>query len=192
MSQVTIDMSVHQGVNFDKNQVEKVGYITKLTVGKKTLTADVSVAKIDDPSSKQDVVGILVNCGWDGNPSGPLGFYGVVSDKNKKEIKLLTAESLVDRTVKVEFECWAYDKEKKNYFKMFHSNDTEINGELVLGGGGSGTVDLWVEENEIPDVPQPALYQCGFSMTPETKEQQLHYAVDTSAKIVRQYGIELK
>jgi hypothetical protein len=192
MSQVTIDMNVHQGVNFDKTQSVKVGYITKLSIGKKTLNPDVSVAKIDDPSAKQDVVGIMMNCNWDGNPSGPLAFYTVISDKNKKEIKLLTAENLVDRSVKVEFECWAYDQEKRNYFKGFHSNDDEIEGELVLGGGGSGSIDLWVEETQIAEVPQPALYQCGFSITPDTKEQKLHYAVDTGAKIVRAYGVALK
>ena len=192
MSQIAIDMNIHQGINFNKTIQDRVGYITKLSIGKKTLNPDISVAKIDDPSGDQTVVGVLMNCNWDGNPSGPLGFFGVLSDKNKKEIKLLTAESLVDRTVKVEFECWAYDSEKRNYFKAFHSNDQQIDGELVLAGGAAGTVDLWVEELPIPDVPQPALYQCGFSLTPDPKEQQLHYAVDTGAKIVRAYGVQLK
>ena len=104
-----------------------------------------------------------MNSGGTENPGGPLGFYGVLTDKNKKAIRILTAESLVDRSVKVEFECWAYDKEKRNYFKTFHSKDVEIEGELVLASGGQGSVDIWVEETEIPDVQQPALYQFGFS-----------------------------
>jgi hypothetical protein len=194
-SEINLSMDVHQGVNFSKQQVQKVGYITKITLGKKALKADIGVAKIDDPSSDQDVVGILVNCGWDGNPSGPLGFYGVISDSNKKTVKLLLAESLVDRTCKVEFECWAYDVDEKakKYYKEFHSNDEEIDGELVLQGGGSGKVDLWVEEVQIPDVPQPALYQMGFSMTPAPKQQKLHYSVDgTGGNLVRPYGIETK
>ena len=115
-----------------------------------------------------------------------------MTDKNKKAIRILTAESLVDRSVKVEFECWAYDKDKRNYFKTFHSKDVEIEGELVLSTGGQGSVDIWVEETEIPDVQQPALYQFGFSLTPATKKQELHYAVDTGAKMARAYGVPVK
>ena len=75
MSQISIDMNIHQGINFDKSVVDK-GYITKLTVGKTTFDADVTVAKIDEPTSTQEVVAVLVNSGWDGNPGGPgiLGF----------------------------------------------------------------------------------------------------------------------
>ena len=40
MSQISIDMNIHQGINFDKSVVDKVGYITKLTVGKTTFDAD--------------------------------------------------------------------------------------------------------------------------------------------------------
>jgi len=192
MSQINQDMNIHQGINFDKSVVDKVGYITKMTVGKTAFEADVSVAKIDDPKTTQNVVAVLVNSGWDGNPGGPLGFYGVLTDKNKKSIRILLADNMVDRSIKVEFECWAYDKEKRNYFKTFHSKDVEIEGELVVSGGGKGNIDLWVEEQEIPDVQQPALYQFGFSLTSATKKQELHYAVDTGAKMARAFGVPVK
>lgn len=185
-AQSSYSCSVQQGFNFAKDEQVIVGHITYLKIGDKELVADISVTDPENVQVKRKVSGVLSGVHWNGGYADPVQFALQISTDNKNKIATLQHKSLSNTQVEVEFNVYDYDPKAKKYFKAFHSNNVRLKG-LIQKSGGELALRVNVDQNM--EVVSPKNYTLTLGVMPQDISQQIHLAVSTSNKFVKQWGI---
>lgn len=187
MSYIEQYCNADHGFNFKKDQQDRVGHITSLTLGSKEYAADLQVTvPTAIGGDKVKVVGVLSDVYWPGGHAHPLIFNFRISTTNKQQTMVLRDTELSDTTVKVKFVVYEYDPNSKKYYTSFHSNEKELTGLINKHGGA---LDINIDPNPAPDVPSPLNYHVSLGVMPDENEQEVHRAVSTSDKYVKKWGV---
>lgn len=187
-NEYTCDIS--QGFNFQKDAQITVGHINKLTIGDKELAVDQEVTNPEDiTGGPVKVFGVASSMYWEGGYADPLTFSCQVSNANKKELVVLAHSELSNTTVKLDFTIYDYDPDEKKYYKAFHCNETELEG-LILKEGGQ--LNINIENEQSQEVVSPKNFAFYLGVMPEDKQQEIHFAVSVSDKLVKKWGVTVE
>lgn len=181
-----LSLDVKQGYDFKKDTNVSCGFITKLKIGGEEITADQQLKNFEDPDNNIPVVGVLKRFHWEEAKTDPVGFDMRVSTKNKQLLSGLK-NNLTKTDVEFEFVCVAYDSVQKQYYRSYHSNDTQLKG--VVRKKPDGKLDLDIEPDPMTEVYQPENYECLIAINPQG-EQTIHCAHSTSNKDTMQWGLD--
>lgn len=185
MPAINKDCSVFNGFNFKRDVQDKIGHATQLTIGEKTLTADLTVKEpIEEGDEK--VVGVISSFSWDGGYAQPIQFSMQISITNKNEIASLLHTQMKSVAVTVNFNIYEYDPEAKAYYKSLHTNDADIKGLIQVEGDER---ILYLSDEPGMEVQQPINYQIVIGIVPEDEQQEIHLAVSQSMKFVKPWGV---
>ncbi|MCG7537079.1 MULTISPECIES: hypothetical protein [Pseudoalteromonas] len=189
MASTNLACSVEQGFNFQKDAQIQVGHITSLKIGDKEYKKDLAVTVPTDISGdKVKVVGVISNIFWEGGHADPIMFGCRISTDNKESSVLLQHTSMSDTSVSFSFVIYDYDPKEKKFYPNFHTNETDLNG-LVAKNGGE--LDFGVDLDQADDVVSPKNFSFFLGVMPTEEEQEAHFAVNTSAKFVKKWGVSV-
>lgn len=181
---------VVQGFNFQKDAQTLVGHINSLTIGEKEMAVDLAVTNPEDlAGDKVKVVGVASALSWEGGYAEPIFFSCQVSNANKKELVILAHSDLSNTSIKFQFTIYDYDPDEKQYYKAFHSNETDMEG-LVLKSGGD--LSIRIDGDQSMEVVSPKNFTLDLGVMPEDKEQEIHFAVSVSDKLVKRWGVTVE
>lgn len=178
---------LQQGYNFKKDEMDCVGYITSITIGDTTFTADQTVKDPMSPDDDLSVFAVLTGALWELGATDAVHFSGQVSISSKQSIQLLTYKDLSKIEVKFKFAVYYYDPIEKKYFKcMLGADDAELSGILEKNGS-----DLSIHVNDDPDteVQSPENYAFSVGIKPQPTAQEITIATSYSEKVVKAWGI---
>src|SRR5262245_36332707 len=130
MAEFNKTLDVYQGYNFKKDKQSSVGFITKMKIGDKQLTADQTCKDPTNPETDLKVVSVLSHVLWETGVTDAVYFAGQVSTGNKQSIAELVYKTLTNVTSEYQFELYEYDPIAKKYFLCFHSNKKDMKGIL--------------------------------------------------------------
>jgi hypothetical protein len=178
---------VVQGFNLRKDAQAKVGFLTKLRVGKQTFDADFACKDPENNQSDKKVVAVLSHLQWSTSPTDPVKMRGYLSDDARKKLVTLLMTDMSDLSVDYQFDVYTYDYDEKKYYKCLTSKDTDMNGLLFKEGGGA--LSCSVQEEPNMSVQQPRNYLMDITVKPEAKQQAIHYSTSVSGKLVLNWGL---
>lgn len=187
-AKLDLNLDVYQGYNFKKSEQSSCGFVTKMKIGDKEITADQSVKNIVDPEKELLVVGVLGNVLWHTGVTDPILLDMQISLTNKQNIKLLMLKEMVKIDVTFQFICFEFDCDKNQFFPAFHANDTDLAG---IVHKDQGKLMLAVNDDPSTTVKQPQNFRMVLKIEP-TKEQTLHVATSVPGKIGKQWGMNVK
>ncbi|EFI34729.1 conserved hypothetical protein [Desulfonatronospira thiodismutans ASO3-1] len=180
--------SVYQGFNFQKDQQDRVGHITSLTIGDDEISADLKVTDPEDLSATVDAVGVISRIAWDGGFAEPIIASFRVSRSNKNVLATKQHQSLAKTGVKIAFNVYEYDQGNSAYFKCFHTDETDLNGVIYKRGG---ELQFNVELEEAQDVMKPSNYEMFLGVAPTDEAQEIQMAISVSDKFTKGWGVEV-
>jgi hypothetical protein len=187
-SDLTYQCDVTQGFNFDKTMQSIVGHINSMKIGDTELDADLGITDPTDlAGDKIKVVGILSGIGWQGGFAQGINISAQIGNKNQKAITLLQHADLSNTAVEFKFTTYAYDPEKKVYYKCFHANDTVLKG--LVEKDASGGLGLSIDPDQSTEVMSPMNFFFDIGIMPEDTEQEIHVAVSDTDKFVKKWGV---
>lgn len=191
MPDLNFNCSVYQGFNFKKDIQDHVGHVTELKIGDaEALKADLNVTDpVNITKDPIPVVGVMSGIHWSTGYAEPVFMGFQVSLANKTAVATMLHKTLSNTEVKFKFNVYEYDPKEKTYFLCFHSKDTLMKG-LVLKSGGD--LDLDISTTQSGEVESPKNFSMSIGIMPQDEQQELHLAVDNSAKFVKQWGIDVK
>lgn len=188
MAEFSINCDVVQGYNFKKDEQFPVGYITSMTIGTVTLTADYKVEDPESPGSKFAVVAVLSHASWGYGVTEPIGFVGRLTVTNKQEVATLLVNDLSNIEVKFQVVIYDYDPKQKVYFKCLKpQDDSDLQGLVEKMGS---VLNLSVERDASTDVDSPQNYEFVIGVTPQPTKQQIAIATASGKTTVKQWGVE--
>lgn len=179
---------VYQGYNFKKDKQSTVGFITKLTVGAKTLTADQVCKDPTNPTADLKAVAVLSDVLWETGVTDAVYFSGQVSTANRQEVAQLAYLDLADITATFQFSVYEFDPIAKKYFKCFHCSDTDMNG-LVEKRGDD--LNISVSDAAATEVQSPENYAFNVGIKPKPEAQALQLAVGETQKFAKSWGLKV-
>ncbi|MEN9897635.1 MAG: hypothetical protein RLZZ66_1284 [Pseudomonadota bacterium] len=178
--------STYQGFNFKRDNQDRLGYVTALTIGETEFTADfATLVNPEDFTEEYPAVGVISSCTWGAGDAEPIHLSFQVSTVNKNLLKGLLMKSMINTTVEIGFECWDYDHEAKVYFKTFHTGDDAVNG-MVLKSGGA--LRIAVADDNDPSVPNPQNFTLNLSVMPASESQALQWAASSDSPQAFKWG----
>jgi hypothetical protein len=187
MASTNLSCNVSQAFNFKPDAQCLVGHITSLKIGDKEYKKDLAVTTPSDiKGDKVKVVGVISNIFWEGGHADPIFFNCRVSTDNKEASILLQHTELSDTSVEYSFVIYDYDPKEKKFYPSFHTTDTDLKG-LVAKSGGE--LELGIDMDQAGDVISPKNYNFFLGVMPTEKEQEVHFAVNLSAKFVKKWGV---
>lgn len=176
--------SVFNAFNFKRDVEDRIGHLTTLKIGDKTLTADITLKQPTDEADKK-CVGVISHLHWDGGIAEPVQITFQVSITNKNEVATLLHTAMKSVVIEWTFNIFEYDKEAKQYFLAFHTNETAIKG-LIQTQGSERVLYL----SDTPgEVQKPENYQVVIGTIPEDEQQSIHMAVSVDKKFVKPWGV---
>src|SRR5512140_1288739 len=113
-------LDVVEGLNFNKDKQNPVGYIVSMTIGGKALTADLETIK--DPEKPGDnlsgnVVAVLNHYLWETGATDAVYMSGQVSTGNKQLLASMLLGDWSSIEVVFKYVVYEYDPLAKKYFK---------------------------------------------------------------------------
>lgn len=188
MAVTSLNCSVYQGFNFQKDSQDMVGHIVALTIGTSQLTADLSVT---DPTSSNmatyvKVVGVVSHIFWNGGYADPIQLSCQVSTTNKNTIATLQHQSLSNTEIDLNYNIYDYDPDAKVYYKCFHTNGASVKG-LIMKSGGE--LQINVDMDQSTEVVNPKNYTFTLSTMPQPQSQDIQLAVSNTSKFVKKWGV---
>lgn len=179
---------VYQGFNFRKDGNSRIGFITSLNIGGVAgLSPDITVHNPLSQRSNMRVFAVLSEANWRVRKTQPLQFSGQISARNKNLINAALLRSLTQIDTVFQFSVYEYDASTRSYYKAFHSNNNNLKGRIEKYGGQL-SLDIGNVRNR--GVQSPENYSFSISMVPESIEHELHLAVSSTAKVVKQWGVK--
>ena len=179
--------SLTQGFHFNRYEQDNVGHVPffQFEDGPVELNADFTVTDPIDGMSSINVVGVMQNIYWQGGYADPIEMAFNVSTNNKNNVMTLIHTSLSNTTVHFSFNIYQYDPVSEAYFNAFHTNDAVLEGMITRLGGD---LQLFIDDDPSLEVPAPQNFQMLISIMPPDFEQELHLAVSSTDKFVKQWG----
>ncbi len=178
---------IYQGYNFKKDVMTPVGFVTALTIGDVTLTADQTCKDPLAPEDDLTVVVVLSGALWELGVTDALYFSGQISTKNQQSIKLLTYKDLTKVDVTCVFTVYDYDLAQKKYFKtMLGTDDATMNGVLEKNGSD---LNLNVADDPSREVQSPENFAFQIGIKPQPSAQQITIATSFDQKVVKSWGL---
>lgn len=178
----TLDLA--QGFAPQKDKQTAVGCLTSLTVGGKTLSADIQTK---DPSTltsatptPQACVAVLQMVEWDTSVTGTFRFSGQVSAANKQAVAALLLTKPTNGEVKFQLTVSEYDPVAKVYFRSI-SSAAVLSGNLVTSG-------LDIASEASPEVASPVNYTLSVGVVPAPVARTITLATSNGAKLQKAWG----
>ena len=188
MAESSFACSVTQGFNFQKDAQCLVGHINALKIGDTDFDKDLDVldpCQIAD-GGKVKVVGVVSAMYWGGGFADSLDFSCQLSTANKQAAALLQHTKLSNTNVEFTYTIYDYDPVSKAFYKVFHSNDTNLKGLIKKC---NGELALAIDMDPSTEVASPLNYNLSLSVMPQEEEQDAHLAVSVDAKFVKKWGV---
>jgi hypothetical protein len=183
-AEITFACSLENGFVFTSDTQGTVGYITALTIGTTTLTADLAVK---DPVAGAGIkaVAVLSNFSWGGNVSDPFKFEGCVSTANKQKIATLLSQHPSNAPAQFGFKIFQYDAAAKKYFVALSSVS-----DAVLKGITLKTTDqMTIETKPDGTVASPQNFAMKMEVAPQAGiSQSIKYAPASSSSVIKKWG----
>ena len=177
---------VTQGFNFRKDVQTKVGFITKLRVGKGTMKVDFVCKDPENNQTDKKVVGVMQNVNWVADQTSPVTMVAFISNANRQTIQQLLMVDMSDLSVDFQFDVYTYDPDEKKYYKCLTTKETDMKGLLFKEGS---MLSCEVEEESNMQVQEPKNFRLRITVKPEAKQQEIHYATSVSGKLVLAWGV---
>lgn len=179
---------VYQGYNFKKDKQSTVGFITKLKVGTKDLSADQVCKDPTNPTTDLKAVAVLSDVLWETGVTDAVYLSGQISTANRQEVAQLAYLDLSDISASFQFSVYEFDPLAKKYFKCFHSSDADMNG-LVEKRGDE--LNLSVSDAASTEVQSPENYAFNVGIKPKPEAQALQLAVGETQKFAKSWGLKV-
>ncbi|MCF2910449.1 hypothetical protein L1285_19240 [Pseudoalteromonas sp. DL2-H2.2] len=187
MASTNLACSVEQGFNFQKDAQIPVGYITSLKIGDREYKKDLAVTVPTDISGdKVKVVGVISHIFWEGGHADPIIFDCRISTGNKESSAVLQHTSMNDTSVSFSFVVYDYDPQEKTFYPNFHTNEIDLRGLISKVGG---ELEFGVDLDRADEVTSPKNFSFFLGVMPTEEKQEAHFAVTTSAKFVKKWGV---
>jgi len=187
MPQFARALDVYQGFNYKKDKQTAVGFITKLKVGDIEFAANIeSVKDPTAPTSDVKVVAVLNNYMWATGTTDALYLSGQITVKNKNEMAQKLLGGFTDFSVELNYVIYEYDPLEKKYFKS-NFVDSDLKGVLEKNGED---LNLAVADDASTEVQSPKNYTFQIGVKPKSEEQAINLAMNSSAKVVKKWGIK--
>lgn len=191
MAEVQYDLEAdpRQTYEFENGVPDYVGHLLAFSVGDETLDVDIEVIdpEAPDQSSPIKVCSLLTQVSWNKLPGQTLMLYGRVSSPNRAKLLRSTIQAKQGTRVKFNFVWDQYNEPDNNYFKHFHTNGEEIEGEIDKNS------PLWVATRPSSDITDFRNYDFSLGIKAvDTKTQVLHVAATPTDKDVLTFGKERK
>jgi len=187
--ELVIEGSALHAYQFENCVPDFVGHLLAFSVGDETLDVDLPVVNPEEPdgSNTIKVCSILTLTRWNNKTGGGLHLTGRVSANNQPKLLRAALQAKQGTSTKFKF-IWAkYDEPANNYFKFFHTNDEEIEGEVDKAN------PIWVAQQPSHDLTQVRNYEFSIGIIgSDKKDQNLHLAPASTDKEVVAYSRERK
>jgi hypothetical protein len=177
---------IYQGFNFKKDKQTPVGFISKLSIGDVSLTADQTCVDPLQPVNTLRVVGVCSDVLWELGVTDALYFSAQISVANKQAVTELLYGTLTNVEVICQFVVFDYDPVAKTYFKAFQSKDVDLRGVLEKKGED---LNLSVADDVSTEVQAPENYAMSLGIKPQPVAQTLTIATADQKNIVKAWGL---
>lgn len=178
---------VYQGYNFRKDRQTPVGFITAMTLGDVTLSADQEAKDPLSPAEDLKVVAVLSDVMWELGVTDAHYLSGQISTANADSVKLLTYRDMTRVEVTYTFVIYDYDPIERRYFKSLVSDeDATLYGMLERNGRD---LNLSVADDPSTEVQSPENFAFSVGVTPQPKAQRLTVSTSYSRPITKAWGL---
>ncbi len=181
--------SLMQGFNFKPDIQDMCGYVTLLSIGGTTITADLGNIKTPtDSATMQTVVGVIQSVYWSGQQTDPIHLDFNVSINNQVLIQTMTYGQMPTTNVSVEFTVYKFDPAngQKVFYQAFFSSSALS--AIIHKHGQDLALNVAVEND--PTVPIPLNYLCRLVIDPvENSAQVIQTAQSNTAKSTKPWGV---
>jgi hypothetical protein len=181
-------LDIYQGYNFKRDKQTPVGFITRLTLGEKTLKADQTCKNPMNPGEELKVVAVLSDVLWETGVTDAVYFSGQVSVENKQAVQTLIYQTLMNVAVEFQFVVFEYDPLAKRYYRCFASGDGDRVGLLEKRGE---ELNLSAADDPSQEVQSPINYAFQVGIKPQPEAQALQLAVGEGKHITKKWGLSL-
>ncbi len=181
-------LDIYQGYNFKKDKQTPVGFITKLKLGDKELTADQTCKNPTKPEEDIKAVAVLSDILWETGVTDAVYFSGQVSVANKQNIQELIYNTMTNVICEFQFSVFDYDPAQKKYYLCFHSNNKDMKGLLEKKGE---ELNLTVADDPSTQVQSPLNYAFQTGVKPQPDAQALQVAVGDGKNFTKAWGLKL-
>jgi hypothetical protein len=182
------NLDIYQGYNYKKDTQTPVGFITALTVGGTSLTADQTCKDPTNPTTDLSAVAVLSNVNWNLGVTDSVDFSGQISPTNKQNIAGLIINNLTSVEIVFQFSVYDYDIVAKTYYLAFHSNSTDMNGVLDKH---NDELRISVADDPSGEVLSPPNYAFYLGVKPKASAQSLHLATASQKTVAKLWGLAL-
>lgn len=182
-------LDIYQGYNFKKDKQIPVGFITRMKLGDKELSADQSCRNPTKPDEDIQAVAVLSDVLWETGVTDAVYFSGQVSAANKQGLQELIYNAMTNLLCEFEFSVFDYDplRDQKKYYCCFHSNDVVLNGVLEKRGED---INLSVADDPSTEVQSPRNYAFQVGIMPQPDAQVLQVATGVGRSFTRAWGFK--
>lgn len=189
MAESSYMCDVYQGFNFKKDTQTIIGHINKMKISDQELSSDLKVTDPENVGEYVKVFGLASNIYWGGGYADPVMLSCQVTVDNKNVLSTMVHKTLSNTDVEFEFTIYDYDPKEKKYYKCFHCNATPLDG-LVQKSGGE--LNMAIASDQSTEVMSPKNHTFTLGVMPSSvKQQEIHLAVSTTDKFVKQFGVEV-
>ncbi|MCY1059597.1 hypothetical protein [Nannocystis sp. SCPEA4] len=181
---------IYQGYNFKRDVQTPIGFITALTIGDITLTADQTCKDPLAPDKDLTVVTVLSGAMWGLGVTDPFYFSGQVSVYNKQQVKQLTYKDLTKVDVSFDFMVYEYDPIEKAYFKcLLPTEEGGLKGLLEKNGDD---LNIDVADDPSREVQSPENFSFQIGIKPQPLAQKASIASSFKVKVVKSWGLKVE
>jgi hypothetical protein len=188
MPQFRRALDVVQGYNFKKDKSTPVGYITAITIGADTYTADQAVFPPTTPTTSTKVVAVLSDVLWELGVTDTIHFSGQISITNKQTMLAAIYNNLTSVLCTFTFSIYEYDPVAKKYIVSFTSGTTTMNGILEKRGS---ELNLTVADDASTEVQSPENYTFMVGIKPQPSAQTLTITTADTKNISKAWGVAI-
>lgn len=182
-----VEPKVEDIANFKHDNRRLVGHFTKFKVGGEELKADFNFCDPMDPANRVPLCGMVTFVQWNKEPGGVLLLEGRISAANQGIFQ--DAVDSHDKTAECQFQLdiYKYDVATAKYFKCFHTDGKEIEGQLSEDSA-STVEDAFADEYKQIKNHKFILAIIGS----DKKDELLHIAYNTERKKTFKFGQQCK
>lgn len=134
--------------NFKSENRRPIGHMVSLSIGGEALERDFNFVDPLHPAEKTKLSGILTFTQWNKREGGILVMEGRISNANQGMYQSAVDARDKGAKVKIKFNWYYYDS-KKGYYKKFHTDDKEIEGEISTEAPSYVDPDFATEYKQI-------------------------------------------
>jgi len=187
MPQFSKSLDIYQGYNYKKDKQTPVGFITAITIGDVTLTADQTCKDPTAPETDLTVVAVLSGALWELGVTDAHYFSGQLSVYNKQQVLMMTYKDMTKIDVSFTFAVYEYDPVQKAYFKcLLGTDDATLTGLLEKNGED---LNMTVADDPSREVQSPENYAFSIGIKPQPTAQTVTVATSFSNKVVKSWGL---